>query len=212
MTSQATAAAQSLCIVPRVPYQLHVGTVPQSTLKSTASAQLLCIGPHGLHPETCLALLGLNSSRSRPGLASPQIQAFQGVRLPPGLRTRLQGPLKSPVCSWPPPPKASSWFRPGPTFKVTFVSFCQFGAMASNAAPQTLNGDSIRHFSKALSSVLRGDYDYQWVKTIDAVSRVRSSRRHGELTINNLPAVLLNNPRFRESVWNDENYIQAVKR
>ena len=84
--------------------------------------------------------------------------------------------------------------------------------MASNAAPQTLNGDSIRHFSKALSSVLRGDYDYQWVKTIDAVSRVRSSRRHGELTINNLPAVLLNNPRFRESVWNDENYIQAVKR
>ena len=83
--------------------------------------------------------------------------------------------------------------------------------MAIIAATPNLNGDSIRHFSKALSAVLRGDHDYQWVKTVDAIARVRTSRRHGSLTIENLPQVLLNNHRFHESVWNGENYIQAVK-
>ena len=73
-------------------------------------------------------------------------------------------------------------------------------ASASPVPLAGLSGDSVRHFSKALSSVLRGDMKYEWADTHLVVNRVRSSRRHGSLTLQNLPDVLLNNHRFEVRV------------
>ena len=75
-----------------------------------------------------------------------------------------------------------------------------------------LDGEQVRHFSKALSSILRGDFDYNWAPVNIVLLRCRNSRRHGQLTITNLPDVLLGNRRFEYRV-NEEGIaeLRAVR-
>ena len=82
--------------------------------------------------------------------------------------------------------------------------------VAAMQNPAPLNGEALRHFSKALSKVLRHDLGHQWADTSFVLNRIRPSGRHGTLTVANLPEVLMGNRRFESRDLNGVPQLRAV--
>lgn len=74
-----------------------------------------------------------------------------------------------------------------------------------------MGGDAIRHFGKALSQILRYDLGYEWVPLTLVIARVRTSRRHGDLTVDNIGDVLVGSRRFQTRVEKGITEIRAVR-
>ena len=74
-----------------------------------------------------------------------------------------------------------------------------------------MGGDAIQHFGKALSKILRYDLGYEWVPITLVIARVRTSHRHGPLTVDNVGDVLLGSRRFETRIENGITEIRAVR-
>ena len=79
--------------------------------------------------------------------------------------------------------------------------------------PQTgLSPGAIRHFSKALSQILRHELHCDWADTSFVLAQIRTSRSHGALTATNLADVMRGNRRFEMRNLGDVPQIRAIRR
>ena len=86
-------------------------------------------------------------------------------------------------------------------------------ALAPPAAPPhqlRFTGDQAKHFGRALCAVLRGTCRGAWTPAIWAMGRIKTSRRYGPVTFEDLPELLLDNTRRDGSTRFEERVLNGV--